>query len=146
MSNTQHQAIVEAVAALLTTAPSLAGGYVFEGRDLALGSDVPSQIHVFLNDSNPDGEILTGAPMDWSSEISIVIRARKAGSDSAEKVADALLFDAWSRVMADQSLSGLVMQLTAGPVTRDRDPADPDVAAFTWTFTVAHRTTNNSLA
>lgn len=146
MSQTQHQAIVEAYAALLTAGTPLAGGRVFEGRDLALGSDVASQIHVFLNDSIPNGDVLTGAPIDWESEIAFVVRARSSASASAEKVADALLFEVWSRVMAGQSVGGLVTQFTAGPVTRDRDPADSNVAAFSWTPTVAHRTANNTLA
>lgn len=146
MSNTQHQAIVEAVAALLTAAPALAGGRVFEGRELALPSDIASQIHVFLNDSDSNGDVLTGAPIDWQSPISIVIRARKSATASAEKVADAIWFDVWSRVMAAQSLGGLAMQLRADNVQRDRDQADPDVAAFTWNFTVTHRTSQNTLA
>lgn len=146
MSNTQHQAIVEYAVGLLTAGTPLVGGRVFEGRDLPLGSDVASQIHVFLDDSTPEGNILTGAPMDWESKVEIVIRARKSGSNSAEKVADSIWFDVWSRVMADQSLGGLVQLFTAGPMERDRDRTDPDVAAFTWSFTVQHRTTNNSLA
>lgn len=149
MSATQFQAIVLAEAALLTAAPALAGGRVVEGRELALASDVASQINVFLNDSRPDAEIvITGAPVDWSSDVAIVIRTRKdlASGDSAETVADALLFDVWSRVMADQSLGGLVQSLAPGDITRDRDSVDPDVAAFTWNFTVTHRSTQNSLA
>lgn len=146
MSATAHQSIVEAVAALYTAATALAGGRVFEGRDMPLGSDVASQIHVFLNDSPAEARIITGAPVDWESEIATVIRARKSGADSAEKVADALLYDAYSRVMADQTIGGRVQQLRLGVISRDRDQADPDVAAFTLTFTVVHRTASNTLA
>lgn len=147
MANSQHQSIVEAVQALLTAAPALASGRVFEGRDMPLGSDVVSQIHVFANDSEPNADILTGAPVDWLSQIAIVIRARRDTTTgySAEKVADALFVDVWSRVMAAQSLGGLAMQLQVGPVQRDRDQADPDVAAFTWLFHIVHRTTQTSI-
>jgi hypothetical protein len=146
MSNTQHQAIATAVAALLKADPALAGGRVYEGRDYTLGATVPNQVQVFLGDSTPQGVVITGAPVDWTTEVSVVIKARRSATDTAESVADALMFDVWARVMNNQNPSGLVYSLDPGPIERDRDEADTDVAAFTWRFEVQHRTANNSLA
>lgn len=148
MSASQHQAIAVAVAALLLVAPALSEGRVLEGRDFSLPVGVLSQIQVFLGDSVPESTLLTGAPVDWTTDVNVVIKARRSlvAALSAEAVADALWFDAWARVMAAQSLGGLVQSLVPSTVSRDRDEADTDVHVLTWLFQVTHRTTSNSLA
>jgi len=146
MSKSKHQAIVTAIAALFIVAPALANGRVFEGRSYALPIGSASQIQVFIEDSTPEAEIITGAPVDWTTQITVLIKARRSASESAEVVADAVWVDAYARVMADQALGGLVMLLTLGDITRDRDEADTDVAAITWRFAVTHRTDSNVIS
>jgi hypothetical protein len=145
MSSSKHQAIIAAVTAALLAATALAGGRVYEGRDLALPAGTATQINVFEEDSTPDSTWLTGAPVDWTTQVSIVIKARRTGTGSAETVCDAIWCDVFARVTTDATLLGLVQALNAGPLTRERDEADTDVAAFTWQFTVMHRTANNTV-
>lgn len=146
MATSKHLAIRAAVAALFAAATALAGGRIFQNRDYTLASGVASQIHVNRVDSDPDGEILTGAPVDWVTQIEVVIKTRKSGATEAEDVADEIWTDAYARLMADQSLGGLVGLLTQGAVSFDQDEADTDVAVITWRFSVTHRTANNSIA
>lgn len=143
MTNSQHQAIAAAVAALFTAAPALADGRVYEGRGYPLPVGTASQIQVFLEDSTPEAIEIMGAPVDWTTPVSVLIKARRSANASAEAVADSVWVDVWARVMANQGLGGLVQALDPGAVTRDRDEADTDVAAFTWQFSVRHRTANN---
>jgi hypothetical protein len=146
MATSKHMAIRAAVAALFAAATPLAGGRVFQNREYALGAGVASQIHVNRVESDPEGEILTGAPIDWQTELEVVIKARKSGGAEAEDVADEIWTEAYARLMADQSLGGLAMLLTQGQVTFGQDEADTDVAEIRWRFTVMHRTTNNAIS
>jgi hypothetical protein len=147
MSSSKHQALVAYVAALFTAATALAGGNVYEGRDFPLPAGTASQIHVFAEDSTPEANVLTGAPVDWTTQVNVVIKARRAPGATAEHVCDSIWVDVYARAMADPTLGGglNVELLTAGPLTRDRDEADTDVAAFTWQVSVVHRTANNTV-
>jgi hypothetical protein len=142
MSQSKHQAIVTQLTTMLG---ALSGVPVIEGRDIMLDTSTAKQVNLFLGDSTPNNDILTGAPVDWITQINMQIKARRTASDSAEAVADAVWVDAWAIVMADQSLGGLVQAIDLAPVLRDRDEADTDVHCITWQFTVMHRTTNNVL-
>jgi hypothetical protein len=146
MATSKHLAIRAAVAALFAAAPALAGNRIFPNREYALPAGVDSQIHVNRVDADPEGEILTGAPIDWVTQLEVVIKARKVNTTDAEDVADEIWTAAYARLMADQTLGGLVGLLTQGQVSFDQDEADTDVAVITWRFTVTHRTANNSIA
>lgn len=144
MSNSQHQTIVTAAVALLTAGTPLCGGRVYEGREYHLASTDASQIRVFLDESIPSAREITGAPVDWTTTVVNVIKSRRtSGATSAEQAADAIWVDVWARVMADQSLGGLVAMLDPQAVIRDRDEADTDLAVFTWRYIVQHRTSSN---
>lgn len=142
MSQSKHQAIVAAVATILE---ALSAVPVVEGRDIPLDATTPAQVNVFLGDSTPATTTLTGAPIDWTTQISVQVKARATSTASAEAAAAAVWVDAWALVMADTSLGGLVAGLDPAPVLRDRDEADTDLHCITWQFTVMHRTANNVL-
>jgi hypothetical protein len=142
MSQSKHQGIVTALATMLA---ALSGVAVIEGRDIPLDTSTAKQVNLFLDDSTPSTGMLTGAPVDWITQLNVQIKARRTASSSAEAVADAVWVDAWQIVMADQSLGGLVQGLDLAPVLRERDEADTDVHCITWQFTVMHRTANNVL-
>lgn len=135
-----------AMAALLLADTPLAGGRVHENRELQLATGVDSQVHVNFRGSRPtDMVIYTGHPREWMTEIELVFLARKSGGEEASDVADALWAEAYGRVMADQSLGGLAMDLLPGEVIVDDAEADTSLCRLTWTVTVQHRTSNNSL-
>lgn len=139
-----HLGIRDAVAALYQAAPALAGGRIYANRDYALAVDVPSQINVHRVQSVPE-RILIGAaaPIDWVTEVRTVISARKSGAVTAENAADAIAVDAFARVMAAQTLSGLCDQIDPGAFTWEQDEADSNVVLVTWDMRVMHRTVNN---
>ncbi len=147
MANTKQQAIVDAVEAALLAGTPVAGGRVYEGRDRAMPTGVASQVLVWKGFSEPTAGEIMGAPVDWLTEVKVLIKARRSGSDSAEKVADALWSDIYNRVMADSTLAGLVWDLTPGPLQEpERDEADTDVVLLEWAITCRHRTTLTSIA
>lgn len=149
MSRSAFQLICDQVAATLSAPPALGAGgaghspILFEDRNYPLADAVTSQIHVDYGQSTPEVVAITGAPVDWSTDIEITIKARRDGPTSAKVLADSILVDVYARVMGDQSLGGRVALLQPGAVSLNRDELDTDVCSLTWTFSVQHRTANN---
>jgi hypothetical protein len=134
-----HLGIRDAVAALYQAGTALADGRIFENREFALATGVPSHLQVFRVDSDPQRVLLGGtAPIDWITTVRTVIKARADAGVSAEVAADAIAVQAYARVMADQTLGGLAEQLEPGKFEWDQDEADTDVSKVTWDVHVRH--------
>jgi hypothetical protein len=147
MPNSQHYAVRAAVAALfLAGEPPLADGNIFENRDYALAEGVTSQIHVNRVSSQPEMIQITGAPIDWTTEIELRFKARKTDYGSADDVCDQLWSAACALLLANQTLGGLAMQIDPGDVSFDQDSGDTNVAEITQIFKVMHRTAGNTIS
>ena len=145
MANSQHLAVRDAVAALLQAAPALAGGRVFENRDYKLAADAASGVWVFRDDSTPARGPLMVSPIDWTTRVRVVVKARTSGGVSAETAADALATEAYARVMAQPQLGSLASDLEAGQIVWQQDEIETSVAMCELEFFVQHRTTSNLL-
>ena len=145
MATSQHLAVRDAVAALLQAAPALAGGRVFENRDYKLAADAASGVWVFRDDSIPARGPIMGSPIDWTTRVRVVVKARTTGGVTAETAADALATEAYARVMAAPQLGGLASDLEAGQITWQQDEIETSVAMCELEFFVQHRTTSNLL-
>lgn len=146
MANSSQRAIRAAVAGLFTAGTALAGGRVYQNRVFSLAAGVNSQVHVNYVDSVPERAAIFGAPIEWTTQIEVVIKARRSGGASAEDRADEIWVDAYSRVMAAQSLGGLASGLDPGPASVGDDELDTDTCRLTWALSVRHSTANNSIA
>ena len=145
MATSQHLAVRDAVAALLQAAPALAGGRVFENRDYKLAADAASGVWVFRDDSTPARGPLMVSPIDWTTRVRVVVKARTSGGVSAETAADALATEAYARVMAQPQLGSLASDLEAGQIVWQQDEIETSVAMCELEFFVQHRTTSNLL-
>jgi hypothetical protein len=145
MAASKHIGIRDACAALLAAAPAISPGGVLENRELPLPNGVESQVHVFRVVSPPERGAVQGAPIDWSTQVRIVVKARK-GADTAERIADSIATEVYARLMADQVLGGLAMGADPGAFVWDQDEIDPDVAMVTWDITYLHRTEHSSIS
>ncbi|HEX2545657.1 MAG TPA: hypothetical protein VHL79_12300, partial [Ramlibacter sp.] len=121
-------------------------GRVYENRDYPLGETVVSQIQVYRLQSEPE-RILVGtyAPIDWTTELRIVIKARKetATGFSAEAIADDIACSCFAALFANQTLGGLCQLMDPGPITWDQDEADSGVCVASLDLRVVHRTESN---
>lgn len=138
---TRHLGIRDAVAAQLT---GLAGGRVYENRDQPMTPAIASQILVYRLQSVPE-RILIGptAPVDWVTDIRIVIQGRSNGVSSGESIADSVAGGVYAALMANQTLGGLCQLLDPGPLMWDQDEADTAVHVATLDVRITHRTENN---
>lgn len=145
MATSQHLAVRDAVASLLQAAPALAGGRVFENRDYKLATDAASGVWVYRDDSTPARGPMMFSPIDWTTRVRVVIKARTSGGVSAETAADTLATEAYARVMGAPQLGGLASDLEAGQMLWQQDEIETSVAVCELEFFVQHRTTNNLL-
>jgi hypothetical protein len=144
-TNSKHLALRAAVATALA---GVAGGRVYQNRSFSLATGVESQVHVNFRQADPekDSMSLAGRPLDWSTEIELVILARKIADQEAADAVDAIWVQAFAAVMADQTLGGLADYLVPGSASVDDGEGDTSTARLTWTLTVTHRTSNNAIS
>jgi hypothetical protein len=120
---------------------------VYQNRDFDLATGVDSQVHVNFRRADPTKAVMfSGHPLDWSSEIEIVMLARKVANQEAGDVVDAIWVQVFGLVMADQTLGGLADYLEPGTAEVENAEADTSTARLNWSITVQHRTANNVIA
>jgi hypothetical protein len=145
MATSKQLQIRSGVAALVAAACSVDGG-VHQNREYDLATGKTAQAHVNFTRTFPvDQMVYTAHPRDWATEIELKFLTRKNGSVEATDAADALWVAAYGAVMADQSLGGLAWELLPGEATVEDAQGDTSLCRLTWTLTVHHRTTNNTL-
>lgn len=147
MATSKHLGLRDAVAALFAAAPALANGNIQENRDQPLDERSASQISVYRVQSIPERELLGSlAPIDWTTDIRVVIKARSMDGTSAEAAADDIACSVYSRLMADQGLGGLCNLMDPGPFQWDQDEADVHVVVVVFDVRLQHRTEANTVA
>lgn len=145
MSDSSHLAIREAVAAALQRTPAICDR-IDEQRDLTLPAGVAASVSVFRDTSRAAPGAILGAPVDWTTRIRVLVKARTTAAGPAEANADALALTAYARVMADPSLGGVADDLVPEDLTWDQDDADSGVALALLNFRITHRTSGGSIA
>lgn len=135
--------IRDAIIALLTT-PALtgigAGGvsvdpdYAFEMRDLPA-------VAVYLGDEQAPQRVMIGSV---DRQVILTVRIISKGDDVFAN-ADALQTACFSRVMADMTLGGLVLDIQEQGTRRSRDVLQAPVGITELDFAVDYRTTPTSL-
>lgn len=143
---TAHDAIVDAVLALLRAEPAVTSGVIEEDID---GTNVPEEadeaVGVSMGSSSPARAEILGAPVDWTTDITITCFARADGSTSQGRASRALHARVFARIMADPTLGGLAFDLFEPQLTAERDPADNRLGALIATYPVQHRTAARTL-
>lgn len=145
MATSQHLAVRDAVGDMLLAPPALAAGRVYKNRDYKLAADAASGVWVTRDDSSPARGPMMVAPIDWTTRVRVVVKARSAGGVAAETAADTVATEAYARIMAAPQLGGLASDLEAGQILWQQDEIETSVATCELEFFVQHRTTSNTL-
>ncbi len=128
--------IVDKAVALLTVAPAVASGNIFEEKPRPIAESVDLSVVVRIQSSAPERGPM-GA-VTWISTLAIDVNSR---GDRPAKLAGATVLAIYSRIMADPTLAGTVIDCEPGPVDWDYDNADTDLCTLTLRWNVQHRTT-----
>lgn len=146
MATSKQLQIRGAIAAVQVAAAVLPAARIHQNRAFALANGVDSQLHVNFRRSLPEKPVMfANHPIDWDSEFELTVLARKTASVEASDVADAVWAAAFAAVMADQTLGGLVDYVEPGEAVVEDAEGDTSLCRLTWTFTVRHRTANNTI-
>ena len=140
-------AIRDAIVASLLAAPAIAGGRVLANRHRPVPADVPTQIFVYLEQSQATPSALHGdTRVDWQTQIRIECLARKVTGTDADDAADALAASVYARLMGNANLSGLLLDpLEQTALGWADDEADGQLSGVQLLITARHRTSNNTL-
>lgn len=140
-----HEAILQAAQTVLKQPPELADGGVTRARRRPLDEGKRQAINLYFGGSLPDRGTIRGAPIDWSTLVRMECLSRALPEQTADQAALELHAKAWERLMANQSLGGLAMDMVPGPIDTDEDERDTAIGCAIGTVQVTHRTAANTL-
>lgn len=143
MTKTCHMAVRDAIIAALQQAPALAGGRIVGNRRRPMAEQHPSQIYVYLEESEPS--VSTIGTTDWRTRIRIECAARSAAGMPSEDACDALAVSVFGRVMADQSLGGAAIDTTTQGIAWAEDEFETTLSVCHQLFTVWHMTPEKTI-
>ncbi len=139
--------IRDAVVAQLVQNPALAGGRVLANRGRPVPADAPTQIFVYLEQSQATPSSMHGdTRVDWQTQIRVECLARAVAGTSADDAADALGAAAYARIMGSPSLGGALLDpIEVTAMGWMDDEADGQLSGVQILLTARHRTANNTL-
>jgi hypothetical protein len=143
---TAFREVQDAIVAALQSAPAVAGGRVHAGRDRSMPAEHTTDVAVSLVDMQAEQIALTGAPVDWSVQYAVTLRAR--GSDTVNAVAaiDPLLEAAYTRLVSTQPPTGVMGWLLQPRMRLDIEEAATPIASLDLVLDVRLRTSPGGLA
>jgi hypothetical protein len=133
--------IVDAFVSALSAAPAIAASVERE-RTRPIADDEVSAINVYWAGSDGNNGTITGAPVDWITQISVECYARSTTLTGLQAI-DPIMSAIYARLKANESLSGLV-QMIGEPAFSDTnfEAQGARTGSVRMTFPVMHRTTN----
>lgn len=139
--------IRDAVVAQLLQSPALAGGRVVANRRRPVPENAPTQIFVYLEQSQATPAATSGdTRIDWQTQIRVECLARAVTGTSADDAADALAAAAYARLMGNATLGGVLLDpLEQTAMGWAEDEADGQLSGVQLLLTAKHRTANNTL-
>jgi hypothetical protein len=139
--------IRDAVVAQLLQSPALAGGRVVANRHRPVPAEAPTQIFVYLEQSQATPAATSGDNrIDWQTQIRVECLARAVTGTSADDAADTLAAAAYARLMGNANLGGVLLDpLDITAMGWAEDEADGQLSGVQILLTARHRTDNNTL-
>lgn len=144
MAKNTFDDIVDRVLAALRQAPAVAT-LVEEDDDSPLPEGTAGAVLVRFLGSAPTLPAISGAPIDWATELALNCHAAGDRESATGRASRALAAACFSRLFADPSLGGAAFAMEPGSVSADLERAAQTLGACTLRLTLRHRTTNDSL-
>ncbi|MBA4341152.1 MAG: hypothetical protein C0423_03245 [Methylibium sp.] len=141
-----HDAVIDAILAAIKQSPALAGGNVAEEVDFdLLPQDTSAGISVELVRSLPSEVVLSGAVVDWATQVRISCAARSDGRTAAGRASRALHAQVYQRLMADPSLGGVVDNIGQPRLTSEAALIGSRLGVLHADYTFQHRSDGATL-
>ena len=135
--------IVSAFIDALDATPAIAD-VVLRASDRAAPEDKAKAINVVFMGASPQRGTINGAPVDWLSRIGVECYA-KTKNDTPDVVVDDVMKAAYERLASDRTLGGVVDDIGEPEIRAEYDSHGQKTGWVLMTYTVLHRTQNNTL-
>lgn len=136
-------AIVTALVANLSAATAVSPN-IYRALLRPLPDAATTAVVVRLQNATLDRDQLNGNPVDMTTRIAVECYA-KSTTTTADLAVDDLLQSVYTRLMADQTLGGTVMDINCTDINFGFDAEAQQFAVATLTLDVRHRTSSLNL-
>lgn len=138
---TKREAILRALKLKLVGLTGVPDASVYRSRVVPYTRGECPAVAIEPVSDSPDNQ--TVPMLDWRMLVRVTVFVRGAEPDM---IADPIVESIHSKLMADQSLSGLLIDLQPGPVTFELLEGDQPVGVITLDFRVQYRTSATDLS
>lgn len=126
--------------ATLLAEPRICKG-VYRARTLAVAEQDDEAITVQWEQAMPATATISGAPIDWTTRVTVECFARSV-RDSGDMVVDPLLERVFERLAADSTLGGMVDDLAIAGIEAENSTEGKKTGWVRLTYIAVHRTDN----
>lgn len=144
MTSSAFLDITGAVVDLLSQEPAIADA-VYRARDKSVPEGIATALSVQMIGAVPALGALKGAPVDWSTRISVECYARGT-TGAPDQLVDPLLVAVYSRLAQHTTLGGLVDDIGEPVLEAEYSSEGKKTGWVCMTYTVQHRTGNSTLS
>jgi hypothetical protein len=141
--STAFSTIVAAVIAKLSEAPAVCDA-IYRARSNAISEQDTRAVSVQFERSLPLAGAINGAPIDWSSTVTVECFARSI-TESGDLAVDPLLEAVFERLAEDTTLGGLVGDLAIAGIEAENTAEGKKTGWVRLTYVADHRTNNSTL-
>jgi hypothetical protein len=139
---TAFSRVVTAIVGALQAEPPVCDAEaIYRARPNVIPDQVGQAINVQWENALPSNGAINGAPVDWSTRISVECFARGT-SDSGDLLVDPLLEAVYARLAQDSTLGGLVDQLECVGLEAENTSEGKKTGWVRLTYIAHHRTAN----
>jgi hypothetical protein len=138
--STAFSKVVSAVMAALLAQPRICKG-VYRARTLAIAEQDDEAITVQWEQAMPAAATIAGAPIDWTTRLTVECFARSV-KDSGDMAVDPLLERVYERLAADSTLGGMVDDLVIAGIEAENSTEGKKTGWVRLTYIAVHRTDN----
>jgi hypothetical protein len=137
--------VVSAVIASLQAQPPVCKN-IYRARAMAVPDQDDVAISVQWEQSVPAGGTINGAPIDWTTRLTVECYARGTSDESGDLAVDPLLKAVFERLAANSTLDGVVTDLQVIGVEAENTTDGKKNGWVRLTYTADHRTSNFTLS
>jgi hypothetical protein len=135
--------ITGAVVSRLQQDPAIAD-VVYRARDKQVPEGVATALNVQMDGAIPARGTIHGAPIDWTTRVSIECYARGT-SGAPDQLVDPLLLGVYGRLAQDTTLGGLVDDIGEPMLEAEYSSEGKKTGWIRMTYVIQHRTENLTL-
>lgn len=138
--STAFSKVVSAVMATLLAQPRICNA-VYRARTLVVADQDDEAVTVQWEQALPSESTIAGAPIDWTTRLTVECFARSL-RESGDMAVDPLLERVFERLAADSTLGGIVDDLAIAGIEAENSTEGKKTGWIRLTYIAVHRTQN----